>query len=350
MQKQHAGPTLHELAEQLRPYADAIGREMLRGAVRKGHGLRCDSMHGGEGDAFVLNIGGQMRGRWFDFREDRGGDLLDLVAECRFGGNIGDAALWAKERLGIATGVTPAERPMAPPPAPPPEEDQAEIARRHARAMRAYLEARPIAGTPVELYLQGRGIDLRALGRFPRAIGFHPRLWHDFHRCDLPAMVAAIHNAAGEQIGTHRTYLMQRDGRWKKIPQDAKMMLGASKGGCIRLWRGASMKPLKDAPAGDTVAMAEGIETALSVVVACPELRVLAAGSSGLMHSIDLPPAIETVILCTDHDVKERARINTEKSLGKAIARFQAEGRDVRVARPAVPGADWNDVLQGVEG
>lgn len=344
------GPTLQELAEKLRPEADVIGREMLRGVVRKGHGLRCDGLHGGEGDAFVLNISGPMRGRWFDFREDRGGDLLDLVAECRFGGNIGDAAMWAKNRLGITSGVAPAERPMAPPPPPPPEEDLAEISRKHARAMRAYLEARPIAGTPVELYLQGRGIDLRILGRFPRALGFHSRLWHDFHRCDMPAMVAAINNAAGEQIGTHRTYLMQRDGRWKKIPTDAKMMLSASKGGCIRLWRGASMKPLKDAPGGDMVAIAEGIETALSVVIACPELRVLAAGASGLMHSIDLPPAITTVILCTDHDVGERSRVNTAKAVERATARFQAEGREVRIARPAVPGADWNDVLQGVEG
>ncbi len=97
------------------------------------------------------------------------------------------------------------------------------------------------------------------------------------------------------------------------------------------------------APAGETAVIAEGIETALSVAIACPDLRVLAAVSLANMCRLALPPAITCVVLAADNDAgNEKA----QAALQRAIDHFAGEGRTVKVALPETPGADWNDVLQ----
>jgi hypothetical protein len=299
--------------------------------------------------SFRIHLHGSRAGVWADFATDDAGDALNLVAYVRYGGNLRDAIAWSKAYLGLESGPVPAAiRRAAPPPVDDAQRAAEEKARREA-ALKIFLAARPaLKDTPVAAYLAGRGIDLAQLGRQPRALRFHPELWNRESQAHWPAMVAAVGNDAGEHTATHRTWLARRDGRWGKAPlADAKMSLGTVAGSCIRLWRGASGKALKDAPEGERVAIAEGIETALSVAIACPELRVLCAVSLANMANLALPPAIGTVILCADHDddnPKARAL------LMRAVHRYQGEGREVRLAMPDVPGADWNDVLQGVEG
>lgn len=299
--------------------------------------------------SFRIHLHGMRAGVWADFATDDAGDALSLVAYVRYGGNLRDAIAWARSYLGLESGPVPAavKREI-----PPPVDDAQRAAEEKGRregALKIFLAAWPgLKGTPVEHYLAGRRIELARLGRQPRALRFHPELWNRESGAHWPAMVAAVSNDAGEHTATHRTWLAQRDGRWKKAPlADAKMSLGTVAGSCIRLWRGASGKPLREAPEGDQVAIAEGIETALSVAIACPELRVLCAVSLANMANIALPPAIGRVILCADNDPgNDRAAA----LLQRAAHRYQGEGRDVRLAMPAIEGADWNDVLQGVEG
>lgn len=300
--------------------------------------------------SFRIHLTGQRAGVWADFATDDAGDALSLVAYLRYGGKLGDAIAWAKAWLGLPTDrpVPEAVRRDAPPPVDDAQRSAEEKARRES-ALKIWLAGRPsLKGTPAAEYLARRGIDLARLGRQPRALRFHPELYNRESQSHWPAMVAAVTNDAGEHTATHRTWLARRDGRWGKAPlADAKMSLGTVAGSCIRLWRGASGKPLKDAPEGDRAAIGEGIETALSVALACPELRVLCAVSLANMANIALPPTIGQVFLCADNDP------GNDKAAGllmRAARRYQAEGRDVRLAMPDVPGADWNDILQGVEG
>jgi phage/plasmid primase-like uncharacterized protein len=102
---------------------------------------------------------------------------------------------------------------------------------------------------------------------------------------------------------------------------------------------------MRQAPEGDVVAIAEGIETALSVAIACPELRVLAAVSLSNLGNLRLPPAITGVILCADDDGDNRQAAG---ALQRAIDRYAAEGRTVRIARLSA-GGDFNDVLRAPE-
>jgi hypothetical protein len=120
------------------------------------------------------------------------------------------------------------------------------------------------------------------------------------------------------------------------------MTLGSYAGGFIPLWRGASGKPLRDAPPGEAVAIAEGIETALSVALACPELRVLASVALPNMARLVLPATVARVVLCRDNDDHNP---KAGELLMRAAARFAAEGREVRIARPPV-GKDFNDTLR----
>ena len=93
--------------------------------------------------------------------------------------------------------------------------------------------------------------------------------------------------------------------------------------------------------ASSTLAVAEGIETSLSVMQATGR-PVWAALSLGNIGVVELPPVVREVVLCADADAKDPAA--AEALLMKAAERHAARGRRVRVARPAT-GADFNDML-----
>ena len=305
--------------------------------------------------SFRIHLHGTRAGVWADFATDDAGDALNLVAYILYAGSLKDAIAWARDYLDLPRkGPVPAAvQREAPPRVDDAQRSQEERARREA-AFSMWMGGRAsLKGTPAAEYLARRGIDLAALGRQPRALRFVPELYNRESQTHWPAIVAAVTNDAGEHTATHRTWLAKRDGRWGKAPlSDAKMSLGTVAGSHIRLWRGASNKPIKDAPVGDRVAIAEGIETALSVALACPELRVLCAVSLSNMANLVLPPAIGTVFLCADNDVVDDSPGSRQRqnALARAIAHYRVGGRDVRLAMPAVVGADWNDILQGVEG
>ncbi len=333
----------HELAAELARRAPALVAELLPHGHREGAEWRCGSLDGEAGKSLAVHLFGSRAGVWSDFASGEAGDALDLVAAVRSGRNMRDAMAWARAWLGRPEQAAPAR--VAPTERAPtgPDDDQAE---RRRKALALFLAApEGIAGTPVALYLAGRGIDLSELGRAPRALRFRADAWCSEARRGLPAMLAAITNGAGEHVATHRTWLARDEaGRWRKaVLQEPKKTLGSYAGGFIPLQRGASRKPLRSAPEGETVAIAEGIETALSVALACPELRVIAAVSLGNMARIVLPAAVRTVIVCADNDGAEND--SAARALAGAVAAFGKGGRRVRLARPPV-GKDFNDTLQ----
>ena len=322
-------------------------RELLPHGQRDGREWRVGSIAGEKGKSLAVHLTGARSGIWADFSSGERGDALDLVAATLYRGDRRQALTWSRRWLGLDSGSGAV--PPVMPAAPPPQDDrgEAEAEERRLAANRIWLGCAPgLADTPVDHYLRARGIVLGELARSPGAIRFHPGLWNKDSGRAWPAMVAAISGAAGGKLtAIHRTWLAKdpASGRWGKAPlQNPKMTLGGYGGGVIRIQRGASDKPLARAPDGEAVVLAEGIETALSVALACPELRVLAGVSLGNIGRIDLPPAIRDVVIAADHDTAEPAR----RALRAAIARFVTQGRMVRIAMPPTPGADWNDVLR----
>lgn len=213
--------------------------------------------------------------------------------------------------------------------------------------------------TPAELYLRGRGLRVA----LPPSLRFQPRLAHphDPRRRLFPALVAGVQGPDRDIVGVHCTYLEMHYGHWVKMnapsgiddPADwkPKIMRGACWGGAVRL-----------TAAEDVIVLAEGIETALSVLQALHDdeigaphidgepVAVWAALSLGNLGAVMLPDGVREVILAGDGDGKVPedkpgiAQKDPDELLDLAAARHREQGRNVRIARPP-KGSDFNDLL-----
>lgn len=196
-----------------------------------------------------------------------------------------------------------------------------EAEKRAWQAKRLWAEAVPIRGTLAETYLHGRGITCA----LPETLRFQSDCWHPNAK-RFPALVALVEG--GEGFAVHRTYL-RADGLGKAAAEPAKAMLGAVRGGAVRVCHAAG--PL---------VVAEGIETALSLASGLLHgpATIWAALSTSGMESLRLPFLAGRLTIATDGDEPGR-------KAGEALAvRATAAGWRVSLL-PAPLGRDWNDVL-----
>ncbi len=216
------------------------------------------------------------------------------------------------ERLSRRRGISPARTR----PSDTGTKDRTEAARR------IWSESRPAPGTPVESYLASRSITIPP----PPTLRYHPGLKHGPTGLLLPAMVAAVTVWPEREVtAIHRTFLTA-DGRTKAPVTQNKMMLGPCAGGTVRL-----------APVGDDLVLAEGIETALSVLQASGKPVWACLSTSGL-KAVLLPPEMKTVTIAADGDDAGL------KAAYAAAENWTKAGRTVRVAVPPEPGSDFNDM------
>jgi Domain of unknown function (DUF927)/Toprim domain len=184
----------------------------------------------------------------------------------------------------------------------------------------------PIRGTLAETYLRGRGLeppdtdDLR----------FVADLTHFETQTGWPGMVGVVRDLRGDMIGLHRTYLAL-DGSAKAHLPTARMSLGHVGGGVVQL----------AAPTAGLIGLAEGIETALAVMTACPQLPMWAALSAGNLAELTLPPDIDRVVICADHDA---GGVGLEAAR-KLATQLVDRGKRVWIAVPPGAGEDFNDLL-----
>lgn len=334
--------------------AERLCAELLWDGKREGQEWVAPSRWGGSGRSLSVRLRGTKAGVWRDFAtSDKGGDALTLVAELACGGDVRRALPWARSWLGMdgadaALAAQTQARAAATRVRQEAEASADEDQRRRA-AVAMWLNARPILDTPADAYLRARGIDLRRLARPPAALRFHPALYCAEVKTGLPAMVAAIGDGAGQHVATHRTYLAELpdgDGvlAWGKAPlHNSKLTLGSYAGGFIRLSRGASLRPWRETKGDETIAVAEGIETALSVAVLVPEWRVCAAVSISNMARISFQKSIRDVVVCADNDAPNSPAV---VALKKSLDHFLHCGLTVRLARPPPGVKDWNDALR----
>jgi hypothetical protein len=196
-------------------------------------------------------------------------------------------------------------------------------AKRADQAWRLWKGTQPIAGTVAESYLRGRGITCP----LPDTLRFDPQCWHATAKT-FPALVALVEGGAG--FAVHRTYL-RCDGSGKADVTPSKAMLGTVCGGAVRLSNGQH-----------TLAVAEGIETALSLssgLLRAPATVWAALSTSGI-RGLHLPNNPGRLTIASDGDAAGRA---ATQSLAT-----RAHGIGWRVSvLPAPDGRDWNDILNG---
>ena len=198
-----------------------------------------------------------------------------------------------------------------------------------------------VTSQPAQRYLNARGLAVLLQRQdWPDILAISNLAYHDEERqIALPALIAAIRSPRGELVNVHRTYLSSEGGK-ATVSSPKKLMPsiepGAMKGAAIRLY-----------PAGPSLALTEGIETALAVRAAFPEMPVWACVSAyGLRHVI-LPAFVCRVFIMADKDLSGEGT----RSASHLAARLVKEGRDVRLCLPPDPipegkkGVDWLDVL-----
>ncbi|MGH7089298.1 MAG: toprim domain-containing protein [Stellaceae bacterium] len=107
--------------------------------------------------------------------------------------------------------------------------------------------------------------------------------------------------------------------------------LGLISGGAVRL---AALRP--DAP----LVIAEGVESVLAagLMLGCPAWAALSAGG---IQALVLPEGARDIVIAVDRDASGVG----ERAARKAVLRWAAEGRRVRLVIPDRAGCDANDLL-----
>lgn len=248
---------------------------------------------------------------------DDGRLLLCCHAGCSFAEVI---AAMAARRISIAGGHESSPPDPGALPSPVVIDQQKDA---HARAARRlWSSTSEIHGTAAETYLKSRGISCA----LPGSLRFHKACRHTSGAL-LPALVGHVEGSEG--FGVHRTFIRD-DGAGKASVLPAKAMLGACKGGAVRVW--CAPGPL---------VVAEGIETALSIASGLLPTHgaIWATLSTSGMKGLRLPVVPGELIIASDGDAPGR-------DAAFALAtRAQTAGWTVSLL-PAPDGRDWNDELQ----
>ena len=344
------------IAQQLRDRIELVASQLLpAGVMVQRRYWRVGSLAGEPGQSLCVYLAGGRRGRWRDFGSGERGDALDLIAQTLCGGDTREAIKWAKGWLGIeeidpmsAKSWPSAPRSAAPSVSARPNARPCTNARTLWRFGSPASRSRA-ATLPTDI-CWCRGIDLRRLGRVPRALRTHPGLRHPSGGT-WPAMVAAVCDAEGRaRCVTHRTWLRRAISLLKtartsvKAPVgNAKMTLGSYVGGCIRLARGASGKPWSQMVKGEPLMVGEGIEDVLSAMLDWPQYRAICAVSLSSMLALDLPETVGDVLLLQQGD---RPGSPARKLLRRVVEHFEAGGHTVYFWNRPVFIKDYNELKQ----
>jgi hypothetical protein len=331
----------------------SIAAELLPNGREECGYWRTGSIADEPGQSLAVTLSGPDQGMWCDHScrgtREGGGDIIQLVEMAAFRGDRGQAIAWLKSKLGL-DGLDPGRlRKLRAEAAEHAEQQRLDVEKaredKRRKALGMWLRGKPIGGTPVDLYLRGRGIDFEILGKMPGALAFDPELYCKEAGRKLPAMLAAIVDLSGRHIATHRTWLAP-DGRggWTKADlEEPKKVLGRFMGGFIPLWKGAAAgKSMAELPAGTDVWASEGIEDGLTAAVAKPEIRVIAGVTLGNLGAIELPDQVGRFMIIGQRDTHPK----TLEALERAIGAQQDRGRDVWLTPPPAGAKDINEALQ----
>lgn len=205
---------------------------------------------------------------------------------------------------------------------------------RRQQALRLWDEARPLIGTPAEIYLRRRRI-----AWLPNALRFHPRtpLGQGGEVDFRPAMIAALHDGGlheeGRFVAIQRTFFDRDDARRARDLADPRMTLGRPDRAAVML-----------ASAASVLGLAEGVETALSAMILFG-IPVWATLGSERLHQIAIPDRVTRLVLFPDNDIAG------EIGTANAMEVYAMPGRLIETEYPPMGFKDWNDVLrEGGEG
>lgn len=184
------------------------------------------------------------------------------------------------------------------------------------------------AGDFVDAYLSGRGlgpVKCDAMRCHPAAIYYEG----GESAGSFPAMVAMLVSKTGEPKSLHMTYISGDGKAPVKSPKKMLPPIGKIAGSAIRL-----------SPIQETIAIAEGIETALAYTE-ITGVPCWAATNATLLGQFEPPEGVGKVIVASDND----ANFAGQYAAYMLANRLSLSGLSVEVDVPYSAGTDWLDVL-----
>ena len=309
--------TARELAAALAERAEPFCRRYLPHGRRQGRHWFAGDIHGAPGRSLWMCLAPPGHpGLWTDSTTGQRGDPLELL-RLRFGDAPPERAIAEAHAFLAAAGDTaPAMRRQPSPHA---------LLHRAQAPIRMWNLCRPIHGSHAEAYLRARGLE--HCSGLP-SLRFHPRLFYrgadDSHHA-LPALVAAVTDHDGRFTGVQRTYLDHRRPAKADISNPRKA-LGRIHGCAVHLGEAHTL-----------LVVAQGIETALALRTACPELPVAATLTAASLGAFIAPARVTRLLIARDNDGA------SARAAGRLLARCR--DRALTAAVIAAEGKDFNDDL-----
>lgn len=324
---------LNRQAEQLA--IEILGNPKVRGS----NFLKFGSKQG----SLSVTTKGEKIGWWNDFSESnaKGRSMLSFI-EYQYGLSKSEAIEHAAKWLGVAPDINSIsfQKPFNQNKnlSNQPSFNETEYQKKMlARAKKIAVESIPLDGTMAEKYLKfHRGIDTEKL-KISDDIRFHPGIYSSINKQKLPALISVVRNHKEEIISVEAVYLDPNTGDKAKELNVGKQTFGSKKGGSVTLQKGK---------AADTVVLAEGTVTGLSVAKALPDTTVKSVLGKQLLTQIDPQSLPKNIVICLDYDGKD---LKSDKTIRDAADRLQANQKEVRFMLPATPvesKCDYNDVLK----
>ncbi|MBK8211655.1 MAG: toprim domain-containing protein [Rhodospirillales bacterium] len=317
-----------EIARALAEQAETVVRGLFPHGRLDGRDWCIGSITGEPGQSLRIGLVGKYRGRWQEYADGTGGDLLDLIAAVRCGGDLRQAIGWARRWLG---GEQPAVNHLASDPARdrPARYETLSVFGRGIWSCSRRIDPE----TPAGRYLSARRC---ALPHPDGDLRWHPELRHPSGYVG-PALVALITDVHDAQrwLSLHRTWIAADGSEHKADVDPARLLLKGHRksGGCIRLW------PDDWVTLG--LGVAEGIENALTLARGfTPVWSMIDAGN---LATFPYLYPIESLTVAVDHDP---AGLGAYEAVAK---RWHARNREVRKVLAPKPGDDLNDWARDID-
>ena len=216
------------------------------------------------------------------------------------------------------------------------KEEQALSKSKQAFAKNLAAQSIPAEKTLVDKYLT----EYRKVGleKYPQDIRFHPGVYSKLNDKTLPAMLVIARNKNGVIQAVQATYLDPKTGNKadKENVKIQKQTFGTIKGATLHI-QGKN---------NDTVLIAEGTETGLSLAKAVPGKSIqVTLGKSNFLN-IETKSDVKNVIFCLDNDGK---KLIEDKVIESAVMKQVADGKTVKVMLPTAllqDKQDYNDVIK----
>lgn len=199
-------------------------------------------------------------------------------------------------------------------------------------AQKLYKGSQSIAGTLAAQYLAThRGINL---SEWPNDVRFHPAIYSKINQSTHPALLVVARDAKGHVQSVQATFLdPDTKNKVKDLPVP-KQTFGPLRGAAVDV----SLKGVSPS----RVLLAEGTETALSLLAASPQSRIKAVLGKSNFKNMD-PDGAREILLCLDND---GLPAKGDKIITHTLAQMKQKGNDIACVMPETVGDDFNDVLK----